>query len=90
MSQHTANAAGASAGPQQRRHFFKRKKVCIFCQAGGPRVDYKDAKMLGKFTTERGRIIPRRITGLCAFHQRASAVAVKRARYLALMPYVVK
>ena len=76
--------------PRQRRHFFKRKKVCPFSQAGGPRIDYKDTKLLSKYISERGRIIPRRITAVSAKHQRELATAIKRARYLALLPYVVK
>jgi small subunit ribosomal protein S18 len=75
-------------GGPQRRHFFKRKKVCPFSQPGGPKLDYKDIKMLQKFISERGRITPSRITAISAKHQRALANAVKRARYLALLPYV--
>ena len=77
-------------GEQQRRHFFKRAKVCVFSQPGGPRIDYKDVKLLQRYVSERGRIIPRRITSVSAKHQRDLALAVKRARYLALLPYVVK
>lgn len=79
-----------SGGPQKRRHFFKRKRVCPFSQPGGPRIDYKDTKLLSKYISERGRIIPRRITAVSAKSQRELAIAVKRARYLALLPYVVK
>lgn len=76
--------------PRQRRHFFKRKKVCPFSQPGGPKIDYKDVKLLSKYISERGRIIPRRITAVSAKPQRELATAIKRARYLALLPYVVK
>lgn len=76
--------------PKQRRHFFKRKKVCLFCQPNGPKSDYKDIKLLQKYISERGRITPRRITAVCAKHQRGLAVEIKRSRFLALLPYVVK
>jgi small subunit ribosomal protein S18 len=68
--------------------FFK-KKVCRFCTQK-LKIDYKDADTLRRFTTERGKILPRRITGTCAKHQREVAAAVKRARVLALLPFVVK
>jgi small subunit ribosomal protein S18 len=74
----------------QRRHFFKRKKVCPFSQPNGPRIDYKDVKLLQKFVSERGRILPTRITAVSAKHQRKLAKAIKRARFLALLPYVLK
>ncbi len=67
--------------------FFRRKKVCPFSQPEGPTVDYKDVKLLGKFLSERWRIMPRRISGVSAKHQRELSVAVKRARFLALIPY---
>ncbi len=65
----------------------RRKKVCIFCGKDNV-VDYKDVAKLKKFISERGKILPRRITGNCAKHQRALTSAIKRARHLALMPYV--
>lgn len=68
--------------------FFK-KKVCKFCTQK-LKSDYKDADTLRRFTTERGKILPRRITGTCARHQRELAVEIKRARSLALLPFVVK
>ena len=66
--------------------YFK-KKVCRFCSQK-LKIDYKDADMLRKFITERGKILPRRITGTCAKHQRALAVSIKRARIIALLPFV--
>ena len=66
---------------------FGRKKVCRFCAEKGSHVDYKDQATLKYFVTERGKIIPRRISGNCAKHQRQVAVAIKRARGLALIPY---
>ncbi len=68
---------------------FGRKKVCRFCAEKTTMVDYKDQATLKYFVTERGKIIPRRISGNCAKHQRQVAVAIKRARGLALIPYVV-
>ncbi|MBO6147156.1 MAG: 30S ribosomal protein S18 [Lachnospiraceae bacterium] len=67
----------------------RRKKVCIFCGKDGE-IDYKDVVRLKKFISERGKILPRRVTGTCAKHQRALTVAIKRARHLALLPYVVE
>ncbi len=65
----------------------RRRKVCVFCGKDNV-IDYKDANKLRKYISERGKILPRRITGNCAKHQRALTVAIKRARQLALMPYV--
>ena len=67
----------------------RRKKVCIFCGKDGD-IDYKDVVRLRKFISERGKILPRRVTGTCARHQRELTVAIKRARQLALLPYVVE
>jgi small subunit ribosomal protein S18 len=64
-----------------------RKKSCRFCQDKDLRIDYKDGRLLGGFITERGRLVPRRITGNCAFHQREMTLAVKRARILAYIPF---
>ena len=68
--------------------FFK-KKVCKFC-AQKMKIDYKEADTLRRFITERGKILPRRITGTCAKHQRALALAIKQARSIALLPYVAE
>lgn len=65
-----------------------RRKVCSFCVDRVPYIDYKDISRLRKYTTERAKIIPRRVTGTCAKHQRELTIAIKRARHLALMPYV--
>ncbi len=64
-----------------------RRKVCMFCVDKIKVIDYKDINRLKKCTTERAKILPRRVTGTCAFHQRALTTAIKRARYMALMPY---
>lgn len=65
-----------------------RRKSCRFCGPDAPPIDYKDARMLRGFITERGKIVPRRISGLCAKHQRQMATAIKRARVIALLPYL--
>ena len=66
-----------------------RKKRCKFCVEHMDKIDYKDTERIRKNLTERGKIIPRRITGNCAYHQRQLATAVKRARYIALMPFII-
>ena len=76
-----------SDGQQRRRPMHRRKKVCVFCGKNNV-IDYKDTAKLKKYISERGKILPRRITGTCAKHQRALTVAIKRARHVALMPYV--
>ena len=67
----------------------RRKKVCVFCGKDNV-IDYKDTAKLKKYVSERGKILPRRITGTCAKHQRTLTVAIKRARHVALMPYVAE
>jgi len=67
-----------------------RKRVCAFCVDKIDRVDYKDVVKLKKYITERGKILPRRISGNCARHQRQLTVAIKRARHLALLPYTAE
>jgi small subunit ribosomal protein S18 len=66
----------------------RKKKVCQFCADKNLVIDYKDVETLQKFTTERGKILPKRVTGTCAIHQREIARAIKRARIVSLMPYV--
>ncbi len=77
-------------GPAQRRPAFRRRKVCPFCSSSAPKIDYKDVKLLQRFLSERGKIMPSRITAVSAKHQRELARAIKRARNLALLPFVVK
>lgn len=67
---------------------FRRKRVCNFCQEGVVYIDFKDEKKLMKYLTEQGKIIPRHTSGTCAKHQRQLATAIKRARHLALIPFV--
>lgn len=73
-----------------RRPFFRRRKSCPFSGPNAPEIDYKDIKLLQRFISERGKIVPSRITAVSASKQRLLARAIKRARYLALLPYVVK
>jgi small subunit ribosomal protein S18 len=72
----------------QRRTLFRRRKVCKFCADKIDDINYKDVKLLGPFVPERGKILPRRISGTCAMHQRKLQTAIKRARQIALIPYV--
>lgn len=73
----------------ERRGRRPRRKVCHFCANKIEDIDYKDFAMLRKYTSERGKILPRRISGTCARHQRMVTTAVKRARFIALLPYTV-
>ncbi len=74
--------------PIDRARPHKRKKVCTFCVDKATSIDYKDTAKLRRFLSERGKILPRRTTGTCAAHQRQLTVAIKRARQIALLPYV--
>ena len=74
----------------QRRPFFRRKKTCQFSGAGAPKIDYKDTKLLQRFISERGKIVPSRITAVSAKKQRELANAIKRSRFIGLLPYVIK
>ncbi|MBE7637000.1 30S ribosomal protein S18 [Sneathiella sp. P13V-1] len=73
-----------------RRPFFRRRKTCPFSGEGAPKIDYKDVKLLQRFVSERGKIMPSRITAVSAKKQRELAKAIKRSRNLALLPFVVK
>ena len=66
----------------------KRKKVCNFCVDKATSIDFKDSAKLRRYTSERGKILPRRTTGTCAAHQRQLTIAIKRARHIALLPYI--
>lgn len=82
-----AGAAGAGAGGG-RRVFMRRRKTCPLTGPKAPAIDYKDVRLLGRFISERGKILPSRITSVSAKKQRKLATAIKRARNLALLPYV--
>ena len=73
-----------------RRPFFRRKKTCPFSGEGAPKIDYKDTKLLQRFISERGKIVPSRITAVSTKKQRLLANAIKRARFMALLPYVIE
>jgi small subunit ribosomal protein S18 len=88
MSYGGDRSGGAAGG--QRRPFFRRKKTCPFSGANAPKIDYKDVKLLQRFISERGKIVPSRITAVSTKKQRLLANAIKRARFMALLPYVVK
>lgn len=80
---------GASAGGGKRQ-YFRRRKVCKFCVEKIDRIDYKDVRMLQQFVAERGKIVPRRISGACTQHQRRLARAIKQARNIALLPFAAE
>jgi small subunit ribosomal protein S18 len=84
-----AGAKGGGAGREAggKRYFFRRRKVCKFCADKIDYVDYKDIKLISQFVPERGKILPRRMFGTCAEHQRKLTEAVNRARHIALLPY---
>jgi len=92
VTQPKSNSANNGVGYKPRRRwgarYIPRRKVCPFCVSKATVIDYKDTSKLQHYISDRGRIQPRRRTGICAKHQRALAVAIKRARYIALLPCV--
>ncbi len=74
-------------GGGPRRQYFRRRKVCKFCEEKIDVIDFKDVKLVGQFVSERGKILPRRLTGTCSPHQRELSTAIKRARNIALLPF---
>ena len=88
-----AGGAGAGAGAGgggARRPFFRRRKTCPFSGANAPKIDYKDVRLLQRYISERGKIVPSRITAVSAKKQRELAAAIKRARFLGLLPFVIR
>ncbi len=88
-----AGGAGAGAGAGgggARRPFFRRRKTCPFTGANAPKIDYKDVRLLQRYISERGKIVPSRITAVSAKKQRELATAIKRARFLGLLPFVIR
>lgn len=75
--------------PRKQTRFRRKRKVCVFCNEKTKPIDYKDVATLRKYISESGKILPRRITGNCAEHQRWLTLAIKRARHLALLPYKI-
>ena len=91
--QNSGPAAGGGGGrgaAVARRPFFRRRKSCPFSGPNAPVIDYKDVRLLQRFVSERGKIVPSRITAVSTHKQRELARAIKRARYLGLLPYMVK
>lgn len=91
--QKRSNAGGSSSGGGsrgQKKQYFRRRKVCKFCVEKIDKIDYKDSRMLQQFVAERGKIIPRRISGTCPQHQRHLARAIKQARNIALLPFAAE
>ncbi|MEJ2120238.1 MAG: 30S ribosomal protein S18 [Alphaproteobacteria bacterium] len=84
------NAGRPGGGGGGRRPFFRRRKSCPFSGPNAPKIDYKDVKLLGRFISERGKIVPSRITAVSSKKQRELTRAIKRARMLALLPFIVK
>ena len=89
MEGQSGGSAGRAAAAA-RRPFFRRRKSCPFSGPNAPKIDYKDTKLLQRFISERGKIVPSRITAVSAKRQRELSQAIKRARFLGLLPYVVK
>jgi len=82
---------GGPGGPREGgRKFFRRKKVCKFCVEKIENINYKDYRLLGQFIAESGKIVPRRLTGVCTPHQRRLSAAIKQARNIALLPFAGK
>ena len=82
--------SAAAAGGATRKPFFRRKKTCPFTGKNAQKIDYKDIKTLQRYVSERGKIVPSRITSVAVKHQRALSIAIKRARFMALLPYAVE
>ncbi|MGH1417560.1 MAG: 30S ribosomal protein S18 [Hyphomicrobiaceae bacterium] len=82
-------AAPQAGGGGARRTFHRRRKTCPFTGDNAPKIDYKDVRLLGRYVSERGKIVPSRITAVSAKKQRELARAIKRARFLGLLPYVL-
>jgi small subunit ribosomal protein S18 len=82
--------AAANAGGAGRKQYFRRRRVCKFCDEKIDAIDYKEVRLIGQFVSERGKILPRRLTGTCSPHQRLLAVAIKRARNIALLPFATR
>ena len=85
----SGGGGGGDGGAGGRRPFFRRRKTCPFTGSNAPKIDYKDTKLLTRYVSERGKIVPSRITAVSAKKQRELARAIKRSRFLALMPYVL-
>ncbi|MDF2996138.1 MAG: ribosomal protein [Xanthobacteraceae bacterium] len=85
-----SGTGGQAASSGARRPFFRRRKTCPFSGANAPKIDYKDVRLLQRYISERGKIVPSRITAVSAKKQRELAAAIKRARFLGLLPFVIR
>lgn len=83
-------AFAQAGGGGQRRPFFRRRKTCPFSGSNAPKIDYKDVRLLQRYISERGKIVPSRITAVSAKKQRELSAAIKRARFLGLLPFVIR
>ena len=90
MYQKRTSSAPSASGSSSESPFAKKKKACPFTAAKTKTIDYKDMETLNQFITERGKILPRRITGVSYFYQKMLKKAIKQARYMALLPFVAK
>jgi small subunit ribosomal protein S18 len=90
MSFGDRGGGGGGGGGGGRRPFMRRRKTCPFSGANAPKIDYKDVKLLQRYVSERGKIVPSRITAVSSSKQRELASAIKRARFLGLLPYVIR
>ena len=90
MSIHAESQSSSYQANAGRKVFFRRRKSCPLSGTGAPKIDYKDVKLLSRFISERGKILPSRITSVCQKKQRELSTAIKRARNLALLAYVVQ
>ena len=90
MSDTEVNPAARRAAVGARRPFYRRRKSCPFSGPNAPKIDYKDMRLLSRYISERGKIVPSRITAVSAGKQRELAQAIKRSRFLGLLPYVIR
>ena len=86
----SSRGGSGESGGRRQPSFSRRRKSCPFAGPNAPKIDYKDSKLLARFTSERGKIVPSRITAVSAKKQRELAKAIKKARFLALIPYLIK
>ena len=89
MADNDERQGGGGGRPAARRPFFRRRKSCPFSGPNAPKIDYTDVRLLSRFLSERGKIVPSRITAVSAKKQRELAQAIKRSRFLGLLPYVI-
>src|SRR5215510_6034455 len=89
-SERRPGSGGREGGPGGPRKYFRRKKVCKFCVEKIDVINYKDVRLLSQFVAERGKIVPRRLTGVCTPHQRRLTEAIKQARNIALLPFAAR